>query len=487
MIWVGTDDGNVQVTRDGGSTWTNVSKNLPGVPAGSWVPQVHASSYNEGEAFVVVNNYRRNDWTPWIFRTRDFGKTWERLVDDKKVNGYALCFIQDPVVPGLMFAGTEFGLYVSIDEGKNWTKWTNGYPTVSTYDLAIHPREQDLVIATFGRALWVLDDIRPLRELSRNTSTSAAKKLQVYPVPDAYLANLKEGAGTRFTGNAIYKGDNRPYGASISYFLKDLAKKEGSQSLPETDTVKIEILNSKGEVIRHLTQMGTKGVNRVYWELTRDGFRLPTMPKPKKEQAPNPGYYVVPGTYTVRVKYAGQTESATVKVLADPRQQVDMAGLEQWQSSALEFEKMASGITGSMDKLRDAKDRITLVDKLVEDQVKDTSALRLYTEKKKSVNAEIDSLMRMVVQAEDVQGIYEDPSQLINKLMSAAFYLDPAFGTPNPPVGAPPATYGLAMKKVKADADSFNNSVNPFVKGNWKQFEDLVKGLNLQVMQPITN
>ena len=146
------------------------------MPAGSWVPQVHASAYNEGEAFVVVNNYRRNDWTPWIFRTRDFGKTWERLVDDKKVNGYALSFIQDPVEPKLMFAGTEFGLYVSIDEGKNWTKWTNGYPTVSTYDLAIHPREHDLVIATFGRALWVLDDIRPLREMARIVSRCQSKK-----------------------------------------------------------------------------------------------------------------------------------------------------------------------------------------------------------------------------------------------------------------------------------------------------------------------
>ena len=158
-----------------------------------------------------------------------------------------------------------------------------------------------------------------------------------------------------------------------------------------------------------------------------------------------------------RIKYGAFADSATVKVLADPRQQVDMAGLQQWQAAGMEFEKMVGGLTTSMDKLRDAKDRISLADKLVEDQVKDTAATRRYTEKKNAVNKEIDSLMRLVVQSEDIQGIYEDPSQLINKMMSAAFYLDPAFGTPNPPVGAPPATYGLAMKKVKADADSFNN------------------------------
>jgi hypothetical protein len=197
--------------------------------------------------------------------------------------------------------------------------------------------------------------------------------------------------------------------------------------------------------------------------------------------------YVLPGTYTVRIKYGTYTDSANVKVLADPRQQVDMAGLQQWQSAGMEYEKMVGGLTTNMDKLRDAKDRISLADKLVEEQVKDTAATRRYMEKKNAVNKEIDSLMRLVVQSEDVQGIYEDPSQLINKMMSAAFYLDPAFGTPNPPVGAPPSTFGLAMKKVKTDADSFNNSVSAFMKGNWKQFEDLVKGLNLQVMQPISN
>ena len=487
LIWVGTDDGNIQVTQDGGSTWANVGKNLPGVPAGSWVPQVHASAYNEGEAFAVVNNYRRNDWSPWIFRTRDYGKTWERLVDEKKVNGYALSFIQDPVEPKLMFAGTEFGLYVTIDGAKTWTKWTNGYPTVSTYDLAIHPREHDLVIATFGRALWVLDDIRPLREMARSAGSGNQKKLQLYPMPDAYLANVKEGAGTRFTGNAIYKGDNRPYGAGISYFLNDITKKASDKSLPETDTVKIEVLNANGEVIRHMIHMGSKGVNRFYWELTKDGLRFPITPKPKKEQVPGSGLYVLPGTYKVRIRYGNHADSANIKVLADPRQQIDMAGLQQWQTAGTEYQKMVNGLTASMDKLRDAKDRISLADKLVEEQVKDTTSVRRYNESKTSVNKTIDSLMRMMVQSEEIQGIYEDPEQLINKLTSAAFYLDPAFGTPNPPVGAPPATYSLAMKKVKSDSDAFNKQVNDFISGDWKQFEGLVKGLNLQVMQPITN
>ncbi|MEK6552682.1 MAG: hypothetical protein AABZ54_04450, partial [Bacteroidota bacterium] len=144
IIWVGTDDGNIQLTKDGGKTWENVVKNIKGVPEGSWVPQIRASSYNAEEAFVVINNYRRDDWKPYVFQTTDFGKSWKAIVKESDVVGYALTFIQDPIQKNLYFLGTEFGLYISIDAGKTWTKWTSGYPTVSTYDFAIQPRENDL-------------------------------------------------------------------------------------------------------------------------------------------------------------------------------------------------------------------------------------------------------------------------------------------------------------------------------------------------------
>lgn len=486
IIWVGTDDGNLQVTRDGGGSWTNVARNLPGVPAGSWIPQVHASGYNEGEALVVVNNYRRNDWTPWLFRTRDYGKTWERLVDEKKVNGYVLCAAQDPVEPKLMFAGTEFGLYVSIDEGKNWSKWTNGYPTVSTYDMVIQPHEHDLVIATFGRALWVLDDIRPLREIARNPSV-LQQGLKVYPVPDAFLANVMAGSGSHFTGNAMFKGENRPYGASVSFSIKELTPKLPGSPVPQKDTVKLEVVASNGEVVRHLTYPAVRGMNRVYWELNRDGFRFPSQPKPKKETPPPAGTYVMPGTYKVRIIYGVWKDSTLVNVLTDPRIKTDMAGVRQWHEAAKELEVLAGSVTASMDQLRDAKDRVSLAEKLTDEQVKDTASLRRFSEKAAEMNRQINELMGKVMPSEDVQGIYEDPAQLMNKLQSVAFNLDPAFGTPNPPTGAPPATFSLASKKVKADADAFNKQVSEFISGNWKQFEDLVKTLNLQVMPTLTD
>ena len=164
IIWAGTDDGNVQLTTDNGKTWTSFRGKIPGLPPGAWIPQIRASRYQAGEAFVVANDYRRGDLKPYIFRTTDFGKTWSRIVDEKKVTGYALSLIQGPVEPNLIFVGTEQGLWISFDNGNSFQQFRNGYPSVSTYDLAIRRGEADLAIATFGRALWILDDIRPLRK-----------------------------------------------------------------------------------------------------------------------------------------------------------------------------------------------------------------------------------------------------------------------------------------------------------------------------------
>ncbi len=168
VIWAGTDDGNIQITTDAGEHWENCSPRIKELPEGAWVPQIVPSAVNGGEAFVVVNNYRQNDYSPYLFHTTNYGKKWTREIDQSDVPGYVLSFAQDPEEARLQFLGTEYGLYVSIDEGEEWSKWTNGFPTVSTMDLVIHPREQDLVIGTFGRSAFILDDIRPLRVLARD-------------------------------------------------------------------------------------------------------------------------------------------------------------------------------------------------------------------------------------------------------------------------------------------------------------------------------
>ncbi|MEQ9591592.1 MAG: hypothetical protein RLN86_03285, partial [Cyclobacteriaceae bacterium] len=223
VIWVGTDDGNVQLTTDGGKNWTNVISRMPGAPKNAWITQIRASTYNANEAFVVINNYRQSDMKPYLYRTRDMGKTWTNMVSEQSIWGYTLAVVQDPVEPNLIFLGSEYGLYVSVDNGKTWTKWTSGFPTVSTMDLAIQPREADLVIGTFGRAVWILDDTRPLREMAKagyNTSLNA--NLNVFEPATAYLINEGEANGYRSTGDGLYEGENKKPGAHLSYYVKEL-------------------------------------------------------------------------------------------------------------------------------------------------------------------------------------------------------------------------------------------------------------------------
>ncbi|MEA2491801.1 MAG: hypothetical protein QOH21_3593, partial [Acidobacteriota bacterium] len=215
VIWTGSDDGRVHVTRDGGTTWTSVEANLKGVPANTWVPEIRASRYDAGTAFVVLDNHRRSDWTTYVYKTTDYGKTWTSLAT-KDVRGYAHAIEQDPVDADLLFLGTEFGLFVSQDGGKSWFQWKHGLPTVAVTGLMVHPRDHDLVIVTHGRAAYVLDDIRPLRTVSKTTMT---EPLYLFPVPDAQQYTTRQKEGSRFTGDAEFRGENEPYGALLTYSL----------------------------------------------------------------------------------------------------------------------------------------------------------------------------------------------------------------------------------------------------------------------------
>ncbi|MFQ5616724.1 MAG: WD40/YVTN/BNR-like repeat-containing protein, partial [Anaerolineales bacterium] len=377
VIWVGTDDGNIQLTRDGGTTWTNVVNNIKGVPKGTWVPQIQASTYHVGEAFVVFDNHRRNDWTPYVYHTTNFGKSWKRLADKDDVWGYALAIAQDPVEPKLMFLGTEFGLYVSIDARVNWTKWKAGYPTVSTMDLVIHPRESDLIIGTFGRAAYILDDIRPLRVLAQEGTHLLTKNLHVFDIPDAVLTVTRQAAGTRFAAEAEFSGQNRPYGALITYvYNPDKASEKpkssekapkaktddkGSSTAAKKDSVKVEVLNEERAVIRTFKTEAKPGINRTTWRLRRKGARFPNVPKPKPH-APEPtGPLVLPGTYTVRISFGDHADSATVTVKLDPRVNVSQADLQAREAMIERLLRDVRAGTEAADRLRDAKKTIGMI------------------------------------------------------------------------------------------------------------------------------
>ena len=310
VIWIGTDDGNVQLTQDGGKSWTSFRGKIAGMPLGAWIPQIRASQYNAGEAFVVANDYRRGDFKPYIFRTKDFGKTWTRLLDGNNIKGYALCILQDPTEPNLIFAGTEQGMWLSFDNGISFQQYKNGYPSVSTYDFAIQEREADLAIATFGRSLYVLDDIRPLRKIASQKGQLSTQQLVAFEPPVAYMVHYKNKAGYNSNPWGLYQGKNRNKGASFSFFVKPslktdsnlVAKKptiinDSSQlKIPVTgeedatnlqidntkskiglratqDSVTVNIYNSSNELVRTLRVKADTGFNRNYWGYEMNGVR----------------------------------------------------------------------------------------------------------------------------------------------------------------------------------------------------------------------
>jgi photosystem II stability/assembly factor-like uncharacterized protein len=315
LIWAGTDDGNVQLTRDGGKTWTSFRGKIPGLPVGCWVPQIRASRYNAGEAFVVANDYRRGDFQPYIYRTTDFGATWTRMVNDSKVKGYALCVIQDPVQPNLIFVGTEHGLWASLDNGENFAQWKNGYPSVSTYDLAIQEREADLVIATFGRALWVLDDIRPLRQLAASKAVFPAKKFMVYTSPDAIQAEYKSAPGYEWSTYGLYEAPNRPRGAQLSYYVTPAR----DTSTKVADSVTLKIFNDRNELVRNLKWKADTGFNRRWWGMEERGYRTPGSARPQPNDAEIRGLRALPGTYKVVFTLGKDSDSTMVTLKDDPR------------------------------------------------------------------------------------------------------------------------------------------------------------------------
>lgn len=384
VIWVGTDDGNVQLTKDGGKTWTNFRGKIPGMPVGAWIPQVQASRFNAAEAFVVANDYRRGDFKPYIFRTTDFGKTWTKLVDEKKVVGYALCVLQDPTEPNLIFAGTEQGLWVSLDNGTTFQQWKNGYPSVSTYDMTIQEREADLVIATFGRALWVLDDIRPLRKLAAEKG-SFSKPFTVFGSRQVVQAQFKNAPGYEWSTWGIWDAENRADGAPVSYFIKSSTD---TSAKSKKDSVAVKIFNDKNEVIRNLKWAADSGFNRRTWGMEQKGFKQPGMGGGRRGgggrsgEAEPGGQQALPGTYKVVLTYKGSNDSTMITLLDDPRlgnrNNVKMAQ----QELRLELKKSGDRLISALEILTEADEASKKMETYIKDiKGNDADSLKKTTKK----------------------------------------------------------------------------------------------------------
>jgi hypothetical protein len=474
VIWVGTDDGNVQLTQDAGKTWTNFRGKIPGMNLGAWITQVHASKYNDAEAFVVSNDYRRGDFAITIFRTKDFGKTWENILANKGLKGYALCMIQDPAEPNLIFVGTEQGLWVSFDNAKTFQQWKNGYPSVSTYDLAIQEREADLVIATFGRALWVLDDIRPLRAVAKANGAVQTAKLKVFEAPAAYQANFRNAPGYEWSTWGLYEGENKRRGAMVSFFVNHAA----DTSKAKVDTAVVKIYDAAGKQLRTLRVKADSGFNRMYWNFDTKGSRFPGSPKPRPN-APEQGggWPVYPGTYKMVVTLGKVSDSTMIIVNDDPRMPTARAVYDAKKTMMDRLQLSSDKLTAAIDKIADAEESLTKIEgQLRGAEGKDVDSLRKETAKMRD---EIKKIRETIFgrNASDRQGITRYADITSTTILQAA--RQEIAGK----IAAPTAQTERMIVDAETAVTESVNKINEFMTGKWAAYRKLAESTPLKMFK----
>ena len=492
VLWVGTDDGNVQLTKDGGKTWTNFRGKIPGMPLGAWIPQIRAGRYNAGEAFVVCNDYRRGDFKPYIFRTKNFGQSWELMLNEQKVKGYALCLIQDPVEPNLIFAGTEQGLWVSFDNGDNFQQWKNGYPSVSTYDLTIQEREADLCIATFGRALYIMDDIRPLRKVAAGNGSELVKKLTVFEAPQAYEAQIKNKLGYDYSTWGLYEGQNRSSGASYSFFLKPSLKTSvvtkaktdttnklipDSANKIKSDSVLVKIYTAENELIRTMKVKADTGFNRAYWGFDMKGIRTPGSPKPKTDSPERGGgMEVFPGTYKLVVSLGRDADSTMLIIKPDPGIVISKQMYDAKMAAVKRIEKSVGKTVEVTDRLAEAEETIAKVDAQLKNvEGKDADSLR----KKGKIMADSIKKIRNFIMGtpQEKQG-YGSPYEITvnDRLSESRNEVTRKSKIPDA------QEFGL-IEMAEGLVEQAIQTTNDFFNGKWKEYQQQAEATPMKIFK----
>ena len=515
FLWVGTDDGNIQITRDAGKTWELVSTAMttgkkPLAPQGAAVPHIELSHFDEATAYVVLDDHRRSNFTPYVFVTRDYGKTWKSLVTPE-IDGYCFVIKEDLVNKNLVFVGTEFGLFVSFNGGANWMKWTNGFPACPVYDLAIHPRENDLIIATHGRSLYIIDDITPLREISEEITK---KKLHVFKISDAYEFQQGRMSVYLSPGDTSFSAENKPTGAGITYYLTPSEKKPEESTDQQAETggtmgpmggmmggqmpsrlmrmmgrmptrVSVTILDAQGKFVSQLYGSENKGLNRVYWN-----FREMEPPSPESQAGPEQseargmffgrggGITALPGKYTAKVKYEDQEVSQTFEVKTDPRLKINVEVLKANYDKAKDAQKLSRAIQRAGRQLQQTQRALQTVKESLRTSRSPKSAdiLKAADELEKKLKDLSEALNPTPAK----QGMADRSSGLNSQVMRAVFGISGA--------GIEPVSQAAQVKfdRVKPLVEAFLTKFNDFYQKDVENFKKTLQDTGFSFFGPFT-
>ena len=398
VIWAGTDDGNIQVTQDGGRTWKNVVANVKGLPANSWIAAIEASRFDAGTAYAAVDRHRNDDYSPHAFVTTDFGQTWKPIKGNLPAKGYLHVVREDPKVKNLLYAGTELGVFASWDGGGRWISIRNNLPPVAVNDLAVHPRDNDLIVGTHGRGAWVLDNITPLQQLA------AAMAGDAHLFDTRPAVRFQTWGRDAALGSKTFTAQNPPNGAMIDFYLKEDAR----------GPIIISVADKSGKTIRTIRSAAAKaGVNRVIWDLRHDGPRQLSLTPETPGMAAGAGGAggpgggrgfgggggggasggqgrgaqggaaggegeagaegggfggrfggafgpaAIPGEYTIRLRAGGKELSKTVQVKLDPRVKISDEDLAAQLAAAQESAALSASLNGVVSRIDDLTRQLT--------------------------------------------------------------------------------------------------------------------------------
>jgi photosystem II stability/assembly factor-like uncharacterized protein len=451
VLWAGTDDGNLQVTSDAGKNWRNVVKNVPSLPPNSAVSHVEPSRVNDDLVYVSFDRHMLDDRRPYVYKTTDGGRTFQNITGNLPANAYVHVVREDPKNARLLYAGTELGLYVSYNGGGSWTSLAlKNLPVVAVHDLIVHPRANDIIIATHGRSIYVLDDATPVQQLTPEVAREDVHLFDVRPAL-RYATRM-----TRYgVGDKAFAGQNPPYGALVSYYLK--------QKPDDKTKLKLQILDSGGKMISEIENIAKeRGLNRVSWNLRYGG---PTVRRPPTDEevqftgGPR-GPQVLPGTYTVRLLVGEKSYERKIEVQLDPTVNgVTAADLRETLDMELRLRDMQTATNNALNTLDSLKSQIEFIERTVRDRLGASSVPKELTDALAAQKKRVEELQNRLAQPEGGLG-FEGRAQLIDRIGGLFFTLDSSNAAPTP---AARELYGDLQKEFDTKVGEVNKFMNDAV------------------------
>lgn len=460
VIWVGTDDGQIQLTQDAGKDWTNVTKNVRGLPPDGFISHMEASRTAAGTAYMTADRHMLDDLRPYVFKTIDFGKTWGNITGNLPANAYVHVIREDPRNPQVLYVGTELGIFVSFKGGKEWKPLRmKNLPTAAVHDILVHSEENDLIIGTHGYSIWILDDIAFLQQMSSQALDS-----------DVYLFDLRKAwrypiwSNKASLGEKQFKGTNPEYGALITYYLK--------AALDEKTSVKIQIMDSQGNLVRKIKGTKKAGINRVAWNLQH---------KPPKQRRPEEaevdrrfrpyGPQVVPGEYTVKLIVGDKTLSKKLRVEIDPALEVTESELQTQFNTAIQLRDMVSSLNLALRALDGIELQVTNLKKTIKREKGEVP--QEINEAMKDVAQQLTDLKNMLTR-ERSAGLYTAP-KLLDKVSSLYSTVERGFA-------APTSHQMDYLEKLQGEYQKAIEKVNSLIEQNVPAFNEMLQTHHLPTL-----